>query len=139
MAQENKYVQYRLQGNVATIRIDDGKRNALSPQLLREIYQALDQAESDHAIVILTGGEPLLRPDIFDVARYGSDKGLRMVMATNGTLITEATAVQPRGRISLNDLGLWDDAQVEPLARMVRLVQAEGAAIAALSKARRFA
>jgi 2,4-dienoyl-CoA reductase-like NADH-dependent reductase (Old Yellow Enzyme family) len=47
-----------------------------------------------------------------------------------GLLITEATAVEPRGRISLNDLGLWDDAQVEPLARTVRLVQAEGAAIA---------
>lgn len=46
-----------------------------------------------------------------------------------GLLITEATAVEPRGRISQRDLGLWDDAQVAPLARMVRLVQAEGAAI----------
>lgn len=40
-------------------------------------------------IIILTGGEPLLRPDIFELARYGTDKGFRMVMATNGTLITE--------------------------------------------------
>jgi 2,4-dienoyl-CoA reductase-like NADH-dependent reductase (Old Yellow Enzyme family) len=46
-----------------------------------------------------------------------------------GLLITEATAVEPRGRISQRDLGLWEDAQVEPLARIVRLVQAEGAAI----------
>jgi 2,4-dienoyl-CoA reductase-like NADH-dependent reductase (Old Yellow Enzyme family) len=46
-----------------------------------------------------------------------------------GLLIVEATAVEPRGRISQNDLGLWDDAQIEPLARMARLVQAEGAAI----------
>jgi heme b synthase len=38
--------------------------------------------------VILTGGEPLLRDDIFDIARYGTDQGLRMVMAPNGTLIT---------------------------------------------------
>ena len=38
-------------------------------------------------IVILTGGEPLLRADIFQIARYGSQKGLRMVMAPNGTLI----------------------------------------------------
>jgi len=43
-------------------------------------------------VVILTGGEPLLRPDIFKIARYGTDKGLRMVMAPNGTLITEANA-----------------------------------------------
>lgn len=45
-----------------------------------------------------------------------------------GLLITEATAVEPRGRISQGDLGLWDDAQVEPMARIVRLAQAEGAA-----------
>lgn len=53
----------------------------------------LDQiAEVGNPIVILTGGEPLLRSDIFEVARYGTDKGLRMVMAPNGTLITENTA-----------------------------------------------
>lgn len=39
-------------------------------------------------IVILTGGEPLLREDIFDLARYGTNLGLRMVLATNGTLMT---------------------------------------------------
>jgi 2,4-dienoyl-CoA reductase-like NADH-dependent reductase (Old Yellow Enzyme family) len=46
-----------------------------------------------------------------------------------GLLVTEATAVEARGRISENDLGLWNDAQVEPLARIVQLVHAEGAAI----------
>jgi len=51
-----------------------------------------DIKETGDPIVILTGGEPLLRPDIFEIARYGTDKGLRMVMAPNGTLITEATA-----------------------------------------------
>ena len=45
-----------------------------------------------------------------------------------GLLITEATAVEPRGRISAHDLGLWDDAQVDPLARIARAVHAEGAA-----------
>ena len=40
-------------------------------------------------VIIMTGGEPLLRTDIFDLARYGSAKGFRMVMATNGTLMTE--------------------------------------------------
>jgi len=38
-------------------------------------------------IVILTGGEPLLREDVFDLAQKGTDLGLRMVMATNGTLL----------------------------------------------------
>ncbi len=53
----------------------------------------LDQiAQVGNPIVILTGGEPLLRSDIFEVAKYGTDKGLRMVMAPNGTLISEDTA-----------------------------------------------
>jgi heme b synthase len=43
-------------------------------------------------IVILTGGEPLLREDIFELATYGTDLGLRMVMASNGTLITSKIA-----------------------------------------------
>ena len=40
-------------------------------------------------IIILTGGEPLLREDIFDIADHGNRLGLRMVLATNGTLLTE--------------------------------------------------
>jgi heme b synthase len=53
----------------------------------------LDQiAEVGKPIVILTGGEPLLRNDIFDIAAHGTAKGLRMVMAPNGTLITPETA-----------------------------------------------
>lgn len=43
-------------------------------------------------VIILTGGEPLLRPDIFDLASYGTQKGLRMVMATNGTLVDQTVA-----------------------------------------------
>jgi heme b synthase len=52
-------------------------------------FRLLDQiAQIGQPIVILTGGEPLLRSDIFDIARHGTAKGLRMVMAPNGTLIT---------------------------------------------------
>jgi heme b synthase len=58
-----------------------------------ESYRLLDQiAEVGNPIIILTGGEPLLRPDIYDIAAYGSSRGLRMVMAVNGTLLTEAIA-----------------------------------------------
>ncbi len=39
-------------------------------------------------IIILTGGEPLLRNDIYDLAEFGTKKGFRMVTATNGTLLT---------------------------------------------------
>ena len=45
-------------------------------------------------VVILTGGEPLLRPDVYDLARYGTQKGLRMVMAPNGTLLDAEKAAR---------------------------------------------
>ena len=55
-----------------------------------ECLRVMDEIASfSKPVIILTGGEPLLRPDIVDLARYGSGKGFRMVMATNGTLITE--------------------------------------------------
>ena len=44
--------------------------------------------------VILTGGEPLLREDIFDIIEYGKVKGLRLVIAVNGTLLTKDKAVR---------------------------------------------
>src|SRR5512137_1984185 len=44
-----------------------------------------------------------------------------------GLIITEATAVEARGRISRNDLGLWDEAQIIPLARIARLCRLQGA------------
>jgi 2,4-dienoyl-CoA reductase-like NADH-dependent reductase (Old Yellow Enzyme family) len=44
-----------------------------------------------------------------------------------GLVIVEATAVSPEGRISAGDLGLWQDSQVEPLARIVRFIKAQGA------------
>ena len=43
-----------------------------------------------------------------------------------GLVMTEAAAVEARGRISTSDLGIWNDAQVEPLARIVRLGKAGG-------------
>jgi len=55
-------------------------------------FQLIDEiAAMSSPVIILTGGEPLLRPDIFDIAAYGAGKGLRMVMATNGTLVDEST------------------------------------------------
>ena len=43
-------------------------------------------------IIIFTGGEPLLRPDVLELVSYASDRGLRSVMAPNGTLITSEKA-----------------------------------------------
>lgn len=43
-------------------------------------------------MLILTGGEPLLRKDIYDLARYASRQGLWVVMGTNGVLVTDKVA-----------------------------------------------
>lgn len=55
----------------------------------------IDQiAEVSKPTLILSGGEPLLRNDVFELAQYGTGKGLRMAMGTNGTLITDHMARQ---------------------------------------------
>jgi radical SAM protein with 4Fe4S-binding SPASM domain len=43
-------------------------------------------------MLILTGGEPLLRRDIYDLARYASDRGMWVVMGTNGVLVNDHVA-----------------------------------------------
>jgi len=43
-----------------------------------------------------------------------------------GLMIIEATAVVPEGRISPGDIGLWNEQQIEPLARIARFAQAQG-------------
>lgn len=47
-----------------------------------------------------------------------------------GLVIVEATGVTPEGRISYGDLGLWNDAQIAPLKRIVQFLHANGSAAA---------
>ncbi len=51
----NKIVSYRVEENLATLTIDDGKANAVSLQFVEEVNAVLDQAEQDKAVTILTG------------------------------------------------------------------------------------
>ncbi|MBN2332401.1 MAG: heme b synthase [Deltaproteobacteria bacterium] len=58
----------------------------------KEALAFLDTVASfSKPVIILTGGEPLLRHDIYELAAYGTKLGLRMVMATNGTLVDESS------------------------------------------------
>ncbi len=43
-----------------------------------------------------------------------------------GLVLTEAAAVSPEGRISPDDLGIWSNAHIEPLARITRFVRSQG-------------
>lgn len=49
-------------------------------------------AEYAPLILVLSGGEPLWRRDVFDIARRATSKGIRVALATNGTLVDEAMA-----------------------------------------------
>ena len=51
-----------------------------------------DLAEMKVPVLMFSGGEPLVRPDLFELAAYAVEKGLRIVLSTNGTLIDEFTA-----------------------------------------------
>ncbi len=57
---------------------------------IEEAYRIIDDI-SGYAkpVMVLSGGEPLLRKDVFEIARYGTDKCLRMCLATNGMLVTD--------------------------------------------------
>ncbi|HPR56231.1 MAG TPA: radical SAM protein [Deltaproteobacteria bacterium] len=55
-----------------------------------------DLASGGTRLVILSGGEALVRPDVFELAAHGTGLGLRMTLATNGSLVTPETAVNLR-------------------------------------------
>lgn len=60
-----------------------------------EIKAVIDDiAAFARPVFIISGGEPLMRADIFEVARHGRERGLRVVMSPNGTLITPQVARQ---------------------------------------------
>ncbi|OGP85119.1 MAG: heme b synthase [Deltaproteobacteria bacterium RBG_16_54_11] len=72
-----------------------------------ECFRFIDEvAAFSRPVLILTGGEPLLREDIFEIASYSTRKGLRAVMAVNGTLLTaeKARAAKQAGiqRVSIS-------------------------------------
>lgn len=58
-----------------------------------EAFSLLEEvARAGFKIFIFSGGEPLMRPDIYELVRYAASKGLRPVFGTNGTLITGEVA-----------------------------------------------
>src|SRR5574341_1028662 len=108
--------------------------NALTKQSTSELstqegFRLIDQmAElNPNLLLILTGGEPLLRRDIYDLALYASQKGMMVVLGTNGNLIDDDIAKKLKASgvtgigISLDSIvperhdkfrgisGAWDD------------------------------
>ncbi len=106
-----------------------------------ECRQAMDDIAqvNPEALLILTGGEPLVRQDIFDLASYATDAGFTVVLGTNGVLLREAEARRMRqsgiqgASISLDSVdaerhdafrqlpGAWEGA-----VRATKILNAEG-------------
>lgn len=61
--------------------------------------------EVGRPVLILTGGEPLVRGDVSEVGRYAVTRGLKVVMGSNGTLLTEEMAIKLR-EIPLSRIGI---------------------------------
>ncbi|MDD3135214.1 MAG: radical SAM protein [Methanoregula sp.] len=77
--------------------MDAGEKEAEEVLSTQEAFAVIDQIRATgKPVVVLSGGEPLLREDIYDIARYGTVQGLRMVMGTSGYLIDRDTAMKLR-------------------------------------------
>ena len=66
------------------------KRDLTTEQAKRHLINAL--VEAGRPVLVFSGGEPLLRPDLFDLAASAVSQSLPIALATNGTLIDEAMA-----------------------------------------------
>ena len=63
----------------------------------KEALAFIDEVAPRRPMLILSGGEPLLRRDVFDIARYAMGRGVRVSLATNGTLLTPEIVEKIRG------------------------------------------
>src|SRR4030066_2371395 len=66
--------------------------NELSTQEGKKIID--DLAQFGSPVILFSGGEPLLRPDLLELAQYAVDRKMRAVLSTNGTLITKEIAAK---------------------------------------------
>ncbi|UCF81103.1 MAG: radical SAM protein [Acidobacteriota bacterium] len=74
-------------------RLDVAKELMKTDLTTEESLRLVDSVrEVGTPILVLSGGEPLFRPDIFDIASYACGKGLAVALATNGTLIDREMA-----------------------------------------------
>lgn len=71
-----------------------------------------DLAAYGSPVLLFSGGEPLMRPDIYTLIEYARKKGLRAVLSTNGTLITEEVAAKLK-ELDLSYVGISIDGLQE--------------------------
>lgn len=78
---EDTRVRYESDGTVATLTLDDGNKNVVSPGMIRDLNAALDRAETEGAVVILTGREDVFSAGFdLNVLRTGVVKAFGMII-----------------------------------------------------------
>jgi len=71
-----------------------------------------DLADFGSPVILFSGGEPLMREDLTELAHYAIERGMRAVISTNGTLITHKVA-QELKNIGLSYVGISLDGMEE--------------------------
>ncbi len=72
----------------------EAESSELSPEIYFELLEKVKNDFADLPMLCITGGEPLLRRDFFEILAYANELGYRWGMTSNGTLITEEIAKQ---------------------------------------------
>src|SRR4030066_1897931 len=97
-----------------------------------EVYKVMDDLKGFHVpVLILSGGEPLMRPDIFDISRRAKQMGFYVGLSTNGTLIDESN-IDRIAEIGYDYVGISIDGLQKTHDRFRRLDGAYDAPMAAL-------
>ena len=86
-----------------------------------QVFEVMDDLKQFRVpVLILSGGEPLLRPDIFDIARRAKEMGFYTALSTNGTLIDEKN-IDAITDIGFDYLGISIDGIAETHDRFRRM------------------
>ncbi|WP_166267905.1 crotonase/enoyl-CoA hydratase family protein [Marinobacter caseinilyticus] len=91
----SELVNYQFTDGIATLVMDDGKANVMSVAMLKALNGALNQAEADRAVVILTGRESIFSGG-FDLAVFKRDKAELVEMLEAGAQLSERLMTFPR-------------------------------------------
>ncbi len=97
-----------------------------------EVFRVMDDLKAAHVpVLILSGGEPLMRPDIFSIARRAKEQGFYVGLSSNGTLIDE-TNIDAIATMGFDYVGVSLDGIADTHDRFRRKVGAFDASLAGI-------
>lgn len=103
-------------------RMCDQWKTKVTGELDRETWFAFidSVARMQAKVVVITGGEPFLRPDLFDIIRYIRSKGIGCHLCSNGSLLNNIAMVQELKNTGLNSISISLDSPDAALHNAIR-------------------